>query len=511
MRSIVDLTPPPPCPTPFNMAAHVLRHAQDLPDKIALAVLGMSGAERWSYARLARTIYGLAGAFQSQGLSAGDRILMRLGNTVEFPITYLAAIAADLVPVPTSAQLTGPEITKIAADIAPALIVAGDGIALPDPLTCPIIMEPDLHVLAEHPALAPVLGDPNRPAYIIFTSGTSGIPRGVIHGHRAIWARQMMIEGWYGLRKEDRVLHAGAFNWTYTLGTGLMDPWAIGATALIPADGVTPAQLPLLLKRHDASLFAAAPGVFRQMLRSPLPPLPKLRHGLSAGEKMPEGLRQSWGEASGTPVHEAFGMSECSTFLSGNPDHPAPPRTLGYPQRGRRIALLDADGQPVERGHPGVIAVDASDPGLVLGYLDAVEETRARFSPDGQWFLTGDLGEMADDGAIAYLGRDDDMMNAGGFRVSPIEVESALAPHPRIDEVAATEISVKADTTVIAAFYSSSEPISDHELKAFAEKRLARYKCPRLFVHMSQLPRSSNGKLLRRVLRTQYQADHDQT
>lgn len=511
MLSFVDLTPPPTCPTPFNMAAHVLRHAEDVPDKIALAVLGLSGAERWSYARLARTVFGLAAALRARGLSSGDRVLMRLGNTVEFPITYLAAIAADLVPVPTSAQLTGPEITKMAADLHPALIVAGDGVALPDPLPCPVLMEPELHDLAEHAPMAPILGDPNRPAYIIYTSGTSGSPRGVVHAHRAVWARQMMIDGWYGLRASDRLLHAGAFNWTYTLGTGLMDPWAIGATALIPAAGITPAQLGLLLKRHDATIFAAAPGVYRQMLRHPMPPLSKLRHGLSAGEKMPETLRTHWTDTTGTAVHEAFGMSECSTFLSGNPDHPAPAQSLGYAQPGRRIALLDEDGQPVPRATPGVIAVDAADPGLMLEYLNAPEDTRARFSADGQWFLTGDQAQMAADGAIAYLGRADDMMNAGGFRVSPIEVETALTAHPDIDEVAATEVTVKADTTVIAAFYSSQAPIPEEALTTFAQTRLARYKCPRLFVHMGPLPRSNNGKLLRRVLRTQYQATHDPT
>ncbi|SLN60286.1 Benzoate--CoA ligase [Roseisalinus antarcticus] len=303
------------------------------------------------------------------------------------------------------------------------------------------------------------------------------------------------------------MMHAGAFNWTFTLGTGLLDPWTIGATALIPAPGTGVAALPLLMKRHDASIFAAAPGIYRQLLKSPLPALPKLRHGLAAGEKMPETLRQSWREATGTEVHEAFGMSECSTFISGSPAHPAPPHAIGYPQEGRRVSLrLDGPVCPAEA--PGVIAVHRDDPGLMLGYLDAPEETAARF--DGDWFLTGDMGRLAPDGAILYDGRNDDMMNAGGFRVSPLEVEAAMQTHPAIAEAAACELRVKADASVIALFYTGM-PAADAALADHAAAHLARYKAPRLFVHVGALPRGANNKLLRRKLRTEWEADHGQT
>lgn len=131
-------TPPDPlcpCPAPFNLAAHVLRHAQSQPDKIALAVLGLSRSDRWSYDRLARAVFGLAAALRA-GACAGRRLLMRLGNTVAFPITYLGAIAADLVPVPTASQLTASEITRLCEDIAPALVVAAPDLALPT--RCPV-------------------------------------------------------------------------------------------------------------------------------------------------------------------------------------------------------------------------------------------------------------------------------------------------------------------------------------------------------------------------------------
>ena len=250
-----ETTPEPftPCPAPFNLAAHVLARADDDPDKIALAVLGLARAERWSYGHLKAAVLGTATGLHSAGLNPGDRVLMRLGNTVEFPIAYLGAIAAGLVPVPTSAALTEPEVTAIIATITPGAILRDPAVACP-PTDIPVIDPEALQAMHDLPPADFVMGDPNRPAYIIYTSGTSGTPRAVVHAHRAIWARQMMMQGWYGLGQSDRLLHAGAFNWTYTLGTGLMDPWTAGATALIPQAGMDPTQLPLLIKRHDATI-----------------------------------------------------------------------------------------------------------------------------------------------------------------------------------------------------------------------------------------------------------------
>ncbi len=507
MDAIFDQGPPPPCPAPFNMAAYVLAAGAATPDRIALAVLSPTGAERWSYGRLTQAVRGVATGLIEAGARPGDRVLMRLGNTVEFPITYLAALAVDLIPVPTSALLTVPEIGKIAAEVAPALIVAGAGVPLPAPPACPVIGAEDIAAMHDLPAASFAMGDPERPGYIVYTSGTAGKPRAVLHAHRAVWARRMMWDGWYGLTARDRLLHAGAFNWTYTLGTGLMDPWSIGATSLIPGRGVTPAHLPLLLGRHDATIFAAAPGVYRQMLRHDIPALPKLRHGLSAGEKLPDTTRTAWEAATGTALHEAFGMSECSTFVSGAPARPAPAGTLGYPQAGRRVAVLGADG-PVAFGEAGTLAVSRRDPGLMLGYRGAEAETAARFR--GEWFLTGDTVAMTEDGAIAYLGRGDDMMNAGGFRVSPIEVETALNAHPGIAECAAAEVRLSEDTTLIACFYVAEAELDPGELDHFAAGRLARYKAPRIYRRVDALPKGANGKLLRRRLREDWEAEHGQ-
>ena len=494
MLSEIDTRPFPAAPPAFNLAGHVLSRAASL-DKPALTILRSECDETLSYAQLLRLTQGAATALLALGLMPGDRILLRLGNTLAFPILYLGAIWAGLVPIPTSAALTASEITRLATLVAPKLIAAEPGIPLPDH-PAPILT-PDLALWSTLPPAPLHLGDPNREAYVILTSGTSGTPMAVSHAHRAILARQAMHRHWEGLTQTDRLLHAGALNWAYTLGTGLLDPWTVGATALIPAAGTPPAALPALLAKAEATILAAAPGVYRQLLRAELPPLPSLRHGLSAGESLPHALREQWRARTGTDLHEALGMSECSTYLSGSPSRPAPEGTAGYPQPGRHIAILDDSGHPVPRGEPGELAVSTADPGLMRHYLGHPK-------PQGAWFRTGDAAVMAEDGAITHLGRKDDLLNAGGFRVSPTEIEAAFHNLPHLTACAACQVEPTPGTTILALFYESPCAIDEVLLHQCAEKALARWKQPRHYQRLDALPRTGTGKLIRKALAARY-------
>ncbi|WP_137112330.1 class I adenylate-forming enzyme family protein [Rhodobacter sp. SY28-1] len=494
MLSEIDTRPFPTVPPAFNLAGHVLARAAIL-DTPALTILHPERDETLSYADLLRLTQGCATALLSLGLTPGDRILLRLGNTLAFPILYLGAIWAGLVPIPTSSALTGPEITRLAALVRPSLIAAEPGIALPDHPAA--VLAPDLAAWSRLPPATLHEGDPNREAYIIFTSGTSGTPMAVSHAHRAILARGQMHRHWEGLASTDRLLHAGALNWTYTLGTGLLDPWTVGATALIPANCTPPTRLPALMARSKATILAAAPGAYRQLLRTEIPPLPNLRHGLSAGESLPHALRSQWRNQTGTDLHEALGMSEVSTYLSGSPGRPAPEGTTGYLQPGRHIAILDNAGHPVPRGEPGELALSTADPGLMRHYL-------GHPPPQGEWFRTGDAAVMAEDGAITHLGRKDDLLNAGGFRVSPVEIEAAFHALPQITACAATQVEPAPGTTILALFYEAPCEIAVSTLQECAEKTLARWKQPRHYQRLEALPRTGTGKLIRKALAAQF-------
>lgn len=489
--SVFDQGPPPPCPVPFNMAAHVLARAQELADKPALIIAGKTDLIL-TFAQIENRVLGFAAALRSRGLNDGDRVLLRLGNTADFPITYLGCIAAGCVPVPSSAQLTEPETARIIAELDPKLILHDPSVPCPD---MPNRILPDeIANMQTQPPASWAMGDPERIGYIVYTSGTSGQPRAVCHAHRAIWARKMMHQGWYDLSGADRMLHAGAFNWTFTLGTGVMDPWSVGATAIIPAPQTPPDALPDLMRRHRATLFAAAPGIYRKILADAENlDLPDLRHGLAAGEKLSARIAERWLTRTGTAIHEAYGQSECSTFLSSSPARPAPDNALGFPQNGRRIAIIK-DAAPVPIGQPGHIAIHRSDPGLMRGYLGDDAPCH------GDWFDTGDQGVMNEDGSIGFLGRADDLMNAGGYRVSPLEIEAALQEFATLQSVAVAEVPVKQDVTIIVAFYTAEHPPDPDDLQNFAASRLARYKCPKAYQQVAALPTGPNGKLHRKSL-----------
>ncbi|MEO0999801.1 MAG: AMP-binding protein [Pseudomonadota bacterium] len=495
-ESLFDIGPPPACSARFNMAAHTLAAARATPAKTALIVTAGTGevTERWSFAELEEAVRRTAGGLRAAGIAPGDRVLLRIANSSDFPIAFFGTVAVGAIAVPSSTELTPGELARLIAETKPALLLYA-GVAPPE-APCPVLPAAALREAAQAEMAETSADDP---AFLVATSGTGGQPKGVLHAHRAAHARRMMWAGWFGLGAADRVLHAGAFNWTYTLGAGLTDPWAAGATAIIHTGAKTPDLWPRLLSEQEATIFAAVPGVFRQMLRAPLPPLPALRHGLTAGEKLHAEVRAGWEAATGTALYEALGMSEVSTYISASPEVPVRPGTSGRPQAGRRVAILAEHGpEPVPIGTLGRLAVHRRDPGLMLGYWQRPEETAAAF--DGDWFVTGDRAEMDAEGYVTYHGRLDDVLTAQGFRIAPLEIEEALAAHPGVAEAAALEVEVRAGVRIIVALYVPAGPADHESLSALCAARLARYKCPREFRATGRLPRTANGKLIRRAL-----------
>jgi acetyl-CoA synthetase len=227
-----------------------------------------------------------------------------------------------------------------------------------------------------------------------------------------------------------------------------------------------------------------------------------LRHALIAGETPPPGLFEEWTARTGRQLYEALGMSEISTYISTGPSVPRKPGTVGKAQPGRRVAILPVDGSdaPLPPDTDGLIAVHRSDPGLMLGYWVRPDEQAEVLR--GEWFAGGDLGRMDADGYIAHLGRNNEIIKALGYRVSPMEVEAVLATHPDIAEVACAEVAVRADVHVVGAFVvlkAGATPDSG-AIRAFAEERLAAYKCPREIRFVDALPRTANGKVKRAAL-----------
>ncbi|MEI2774688.1 MAG: acyl-CoA synthetase [Tetrasphaera sp.] len=503
-------------PERFNMARYCLAPGELRPaDATALVVVhdlatAAADAESWTFAALDDAVRAVAAGLLAAGLAPGDRVLIRLPNTSSYPLIFFGALAAGVVAIPTSSQLTAEEFAFLVADAAPQLVVCDPSLGVPLPAGLPVVGPAEIDDWCGQPDRAPYADTaPDDPAYLVYTSGTSDRPKGVVHAHRAAWGRRPMYAAWLGLQPGDVVLHTGAFNWTYTLGVGLTDPWANGASAVIyngPKDlGVWPA----LIERYRATHFAAVPGLYPQLLRHgglTGADLSSLRHGLVAGEALSPALWRQWREATGTELFEALGMSECSTFISSGPSIPTRPGSPGKPQPGRRVAVLPHQGlgtEPLPAGEVGLLAVHRSDPGLMLGYWQRPQEEAAAYR--GEWFVTSDLVHFDADGYVHYHGRADDVMTAMGYRVSPLEVEECLARHPGVGEAAVAEVEVREGLRIITAFVVPRDPddrdtVDASVLLAYAADHLAGYKRPREVVFVDALPRTANGKILRREL-----------
>jgi acyl-coenzyme A synthetase/AMP-(fatty) acid ligase len=501
-------------PERLNLARHCLGiPAAATPDKTALIVVsnaeaGIERAERWTYAGLDLAVRRVAAGLLAEGLRQGDRLLVRLPNNSDYALLFFGAVSAGLVPIPVSAQLTESEAAFLLADADAAAIAQTGSLAVSDARRSGRRVLDEMAIarlkqaspLADHADTAA-----EAPAYMVYTSGTSSRPKGVIHAHRTVLGRAPMHRDWQMLGPDDVMLHAGAFNWSYTLGVGLLDPWSCGATAVLYNGPRNIEVWPKLIQAAGATLFAAVPSLYRQILKyCDLAPddLATLRHALAAGEALSPAILEQWRAATGKEIYEAFGMSECSTFISNHPGMAIRPGSPGKPQRGRTIAVLPLDGlpEPLPPGEVGLLAIHRSDPGLMLGYWRRLDEEAAAYR--SEWFAGGDLAAFDEDGYVWHHGRADDIMNAGGFRVSPLEVEAVLADFPGIVEVAVAEHRVREDVSVIAAYIvrRKGTTFDAEAVLTYGALRLAAYKRPKQVFFLDSLPRSANGKLLRRAL-----------
>ncbi|MCB1520715.1 MAG: acyl--CoA ligase [Hyphomicrobiaceae bacterium] len=515
-------------PARFNMAAYTIgRAAAAKPGALALEVLDQPGAsvpaERWTFGEIERAVLAISAGLRARDLAPGDRILIRLENTSAYALTFFGAIAAGLVPLATSTHLTEREAAFLVTDSGARAVALSDNLPHPgtgdaargsDARSLDVIRAEDIARMIRDGAVATAARSgyadtaADDPAYMVYTSGTTANPKGVLHAQRAAWGRRPMYAGWYGMTSSDRMLHAGAFNWTFTLGTGLTDPWANGATAIVYTGEKDASLWPRLISQSGATLFAAVPSLYRQILKyapaAALANLGDLRHGLMAGETPPENIFELWRSATSRDLHEALGMSEISTYVSTAPGIPRRPGSVGRPQPGRAVCILPEDGgeKPLPAGEVGLLAVHRSDPGLMLGYWQRPQEEAAVVR--GEWFIGGDLATMDEDGYVTHKGRANDVMKALGYRVAPQEIEAVLARHPGVAEVACAEHRVRADLAIIAAYVVARDPgcpPSADALATFAAAHLAPYKQPREIIFVDHLPRTANGKVMRRALR----------
>jgi acetyl-CoA synthetase len=484
------------------------------------------GVSQITYAALAARTSRFAQLLRNLGVGAGERVLIRLPNSLDYPTAFLGTMKRGAISVPTSTLLTAGEVQYLANDSAAvALVIDKDAwrafaphlagtASLKHVLVCGkgevtaatgAVLDLDAELAAIADWAPPHTTRPDDPAYLVYTSGTTGFPKGVLHGHRSLLGRMPAAAYWFDFHRDgDRIVHSGKFNWTYVLGSALMDP-LYRAQTVIAYEGRNDADTwPRLIAKHDATIFIGVPTVYRQIIQKTAHTrehVPSLRHCMSAGEHLSDEVLALWRSRFGMDIFEAVGMSEFSYYLSQSKFRPIRPGSAGFPQPGHAIKLLDPETlAEVAAGEEGMICVPEDDPGLFLSYWNLPEET-AKLRHHG-WFFTGDYARYDEDGYIWFLGRKDDIIKSFGYRVSPYEVERVLKSHPAVADCACVGEVAGADKLLVVAYVipQPGASVSADELLAFGREHLAAYKAPKVIYLALDFPRTKNGKILRRSI-----------
>jgi acetyl-CoA synthetase len=515
-------------PERYNIAADVCdRHARD-PGKVALIGVGDDG-KTWemTFREVQRKANQLANLLVSLGLVRGDRVMLLLGQNAWTAIGHVACWKAGLISVPAS--------TLFAADaIAYRLNTVGVRIVITDLANLPTVEKARLRAPAvEHVFLVDGTGPSaaflpgtletardsfenvdtaaDDPAFLNFTSGTTGNPKGALQAHRSMLGHLPGVE--LGLdsfpQPGDCMWSPADWAWLAGLMDVLMPAWFHGVPVLtFRAPRFDPEQAFTMMGRHRVRTALLTPTMLRVMRQIPDPVRRygiDLRAIISGGESVGKDLHEWANDTLGAPVNEMFGQTECNLVLgSSGSIMPIKPGALGRAIPGHVAAIVDDDGQLLPAGEIGNLAFRSPDPVMMLEYWQNPEATRSKYA-DG-WLITGDLARCDDDGYFWFHGRADDVITSSGYRIGPSEIEDALARHPDVVMAAVVGVPDPVRTESIKAFIILKEgtppsPTLVENVRDFVRDHLARHEVPRDIEFVTALPMTTTGKILRRELR----------
>ena len=514
----------------FNFAQHLMERNAQRPNKIAY----IDDAGQLSYVELTERIQRMAAALQSSGVRREERVLLLMHDCSDWPVSFLGAMFAGIVPVAVNTLLTADDYAYMlqhsraqAVLVSQALLptlqaamstASGTGghevkrIFVSRPTTAlPEGMVALDELLAQHPPLAQAADTgPDDPGFWLYSSGSTGKPKGTLHTHaNPYWTAELYGTPVLGLTEQDVCFSAAKLFFAYGLGNGLSFPLSVGATTILMAERPTPDAtfkrwLGLTDKLGDVkpTVFFGAPTGFAGMLASPALPAKKdvaLRLCSSAGEALPAELGQRFTAHYGVEIIDGIGSTEMLHIYLSNRPGQVRYGTTGWPVPGYDIALRDDDGHPVPDGETGDLYIQG--PSAALMYWGSREKSRDTFQ--GAWTKSGDKYVRNADGTYTYSGRSDDMLKVSGIYVSPFEVESTLVQHPAVLEAAVIGVNDEQGLTKTKAFVvlKTGQTASADELKAFTKERLAAYKYPRSIEFVAELPKTATGKIQRFKLR----------
>jgi acetyl-CoA synthetase len=518
-----------PLPATYNIGVEACdRWAAAEPDRLALIhVRADGGSENVTYGWLRATSNRLANALAAHGVKRGDRVAILLPQSPEVVAIHIAVYKLGAVALPLASvfgvdalsyRLQNAGVKALLTNAQGAEKLAAIRADLPE-LTLALSLDGDADgMLVYGDVLArasddfrPVATTPDDPAMMIYTSGTTGLPKGALHGHRVLLGHLPGIEMPHEFFPQpgDRFWTPADWAWAGGLLDCLLPSLAYGVPVVARRfDRFDPEEAFALMATTGVRNAFIPPTALRMLRSAPSPPG---RHALalrtvgSGGESLGAETYE-WGRSAlGLVINEFYGQTECNLVLGSSAAiGVSRPGAIGKPIPGHTVAVIRHDGSPCAPGELGQIAVKRPDPVMFLEYWGNPHATEAKFI--GDWMTTGDQGQVDDDGYVTFVGRDDDVITSSGYRIGPGEIEDCLIRHPAVALAAVVGKPDPLRTEIVKAFIvlKSQVGASDalaSEIQSFVRTRLSAHEYPREIAFIPEMPMTSTGKVIRRLLR----------
>ena len=510
-----------PCPTELNFASHLA--ALNAPRAAKLAYIDDS--RRITYGELAERVARCAGALRQLGLRREERVLLLMHDSVDWPVAFLGALHAGIVPVAVNTLLTPEDYAYIASHCrARAALVSGELLGTlqtalgkgPHEIENIIVSRPASVLpagsldfeqwLADAPLAPAVRTLSDEIAFWLYSSGSTGKPKGVVHTHGNLWHTvELYAKPVLGIREDDIVFSAAKLFFAYGLGNGLSFPLAVGATVVVMSERPTPQAVFKRLTEHRPTVFYGVPTLYASMLASPDLPAREqvaIRVCTSAGEALPRDIGERFTRHFGCEILDGIGSTEMLHIFLSNQPGSLRYGTTGKPVPGYEVQLRDEDGRIVAANTIGDLYIKG--PSTALMYWNNRDKTRQCFQ--GEWLKSGDKYLCDADGYYTYAGRSDDMIKVSGQYVSPVEVENVLVQHEAVLEAAVIGVPdhdglIKTKAYVVLRPGYQPNADTGEALQQYVKQHLAPFKYPRQINFTEDLPKTATGKIQRFRLR----------